>query len=84
MFKQCDMDKIRRLLLVLVADVFVMVISWACLSLIVSCMRVFLGQQVALIRMLSVSSFFAVMFFFAFYLVLDFCEYFSTEIRLRK
>ena len=69
------------ILLIFVGDTLVMLVSWAGLSLILLGVRVLSAQQVALMKMLSVYSFFVVMFCYAFYLIFDLCEYLSTEIR---
>ncbi|MCK4385303.1 MAG: hypothetical protein KAW52_03480 [candidate division Zixibacteria bacterium] len=78
------MRKIKKILLIFVVDTLVMLVSWAGLSLILLGVRVLSAQQVALMKMLSVYSFFVVMFCYAFYLIFDLCEYLSTEIRFGK
>ena len=78
------MDTIKKILLIFVGDTLVMLLSWAGLSLILLCCRIFSAPQVTLIRMLSVYSFFVVMFCYAFYLVFDLCGYLSAEIRFGK
>jgi len=78
------MEKIKKLLSIFVVDTLVMLVSWAGLSLILLGVRVFSGSQVALIRMLSVYSFFIVMFCYAFYLAFDLSKCLSIEIRVEK
>lgn len=78
------MDKIKKLLSIFVVDTLVMLVSWAGLSLILLCVKMFSAAQAALVRMLSVYSFFIVMFCYAFYLAFDLSECVSTEIRVEK
>ena len=78
------MNTIKKILLIFVIDTLIMLVSWAGLSLILLCIRVASTQQVALMKMLSVNSFFIVMFCYAFYLVFDLCECFSTETQGKK
>jgi hypothetical protein len=78
------MGTIRNILLIFALDTFVVLISWAGLSLIAFCVGAFsTGSSIAM-KMLSIYPFFIVMFAYAFYLILDLCEYLSTELRIKK
>jgi len=78
------MDTIKKMLLIFVVNTLVMLISWAGLSLIILGVRVFTSPQAGLVKILSIHSYIVVMFFYAFYLIFDLCEYFSTETQGRK
>jgi hypothetical protein len=78
------MEKIKKILLIFAVDTLITLISWAGLSLILLGIRTFSTPQAVFAKILSVYSFFVVMFCYAFYLVFDLCVYFSTEIRLEK
>jgi hypothetical protein len=73
------MDTIKKMLLIFVVNTLVMLISWAGLSLIIFVVRVLTSPQADLVKILSIHSYIVVMFFYAFYLIFDLCEYFSTE-----
>ena len=78
------MDTIKKILLVFVGDTLIMLISWAGLSLIILGVRVFTSPQAGLVKILSIHSYIVVMFCYAFYLIFDLCEYFSTQSRFEK
>ena len=78
------MDTIKKMLLIFVVNTLVMLISWAGLSLIIFGVRVFTSPQAGLVKMLSIHSYIVVMFCYAFYLIFDLCEYFSTQSRFEK
>ena len=78
------MDTIRKMLLVFLGDTLVMLISWAGLSLMLFGIRIFTGPEAGLVKILSIHSYVVVMFCYAFYLIFDLCEYFSTQSRLKK
>jgi hypothetical protein len=71
-------------LLIFAADTLMMLISWAGVSLIIFCVRVIFTPQAVWAKMLSVYSFFIVIFCYALYLVLDLCLYITMEIRLKN
>ncbi len=73
------MDTIKKMLLIFVVNTLVMLISWAGLSLAILGVRHFTSSQFALVKILSIHSYIVVMFFYAFYLIFDLCQYFSTE-----
>ena len=72
------------MLLIFVVNTLVMLISWAGSSLILLGVRVLTSPQAGLVKILSIHSYVVVMFCYAFYLIFDLCEYFSTEIRFGK
>jgi hypothetical protein len=78
------MEKIKKILLIFAVDTFIMIISWAGLSLIIFCIRALSPPQATLVKILSLYSFFIVMFCYALYLAFDLCEFFSSEIRTEK
>jgi signal transduction histidine kinase len=78
------MERIRKILLIFSLDTFIVLISWAGLSLIAFCVRAFSTVPTILMKMLSIYPFFIIMFGYAFYLILDLCEYLSTELRIEK
>jgi len=78
------MDTIKKMLLIFVVNTLVMLISWAGLSLIILGVRVFTSPQAGLEKVLSIHSYIVVMFCYAFYLIFDLCEYFSTQTQGKK
>jgi hypothetical protein len=72
------MDTIKKMLVIFVVNTLVMLISWAGLSLVLLGVRLLIGQQGDFARLLSIHSYVAVMFFYAFYLIFDLCEFYST------
>jgi len=78
------MERIRKILLIFALDTFIVLISWAGLSLIAFCVRAFSTVPTILMKMFSIYPFFIIMFGYAFYLILDLCEYLSTELRIEK
>lgn len=78
------MDTIKKILLVFVGDTLVMLISWAGLSLILFVLRAFINPQAGLVKILSIHTYIVAMFFYAFYLIFDLCQYFSTQSRFEK
>jgi hypothetical protein len=78
------MERLRKILLIFALDTFIILISWAGLSLIAFCVRVFTTAPTIPMKMLSIYPFFTIMFGYAFYLILDLCEYLSTELRVEK
>lgn len=78
------MDTIKKMLLIFLVNTLVMLISWAGLSLIILGVRVFAGPQAGLVKVLSIHSYIVVMFCYAFYLIFDLCEYFSTQTQGEK
>ena len=79
-----DIDIIKKVLLVFVGNTLVMLLSWAGSSLILFGVRAFTGPQAGLVKILSIHSYVVAMFFYAFYLIFDLCEYISTLSRLEK
>ncbi len=73
------MDTIKKMLLIFVVNTLVMLVSWAALSLILFGVRAWVGPQAPLATVFSIHSYVIVMFCYAFFLVFDLCEYFSTE-----
>jgi hypothetical protein len=63
------MEKIKRVLLIFIVDTFIMLVSWAGLSLINFCVRVFSPPEVFLTKTLPLYSFLVVLSCYAFYLI---------------
>ena len=78
------MDTIKKMLLIFVINTLVMLVSWAGLSLIILGIRVLVSPQADLVKLLSIHSYIIVMFCYAFYLIFDLCEYFSTQTQGKK
>ena len=78
------MDTIKKMLLIFVVNTLVMLISWAALSLILLGLRAYAGPQAALVKIFSIHTYIIVMFSYAFYLIFDLSEYFSTETQRKK
>ncbi len=72
------MHTIKKMLVIFIGDTLVMLVSWAGLSVILFCIRVISARPVALINMLSVSSFLVATFCYAFFLTFDLWECTST------
>ena len=83
-FKKSNMKTIKRILLIFAADTLMMLVSWAGVSLILFCGRAIFTPQAVFAKMLSVYSFFVVMFCYTLYLVFDLCIYITMEIRLKN
>jgi hypothetical protein len=73
------MDTIKKMLLIFVVNTLVMLVSWAALSLILFGVRAWVGSQAPMVKVFSIHSYVIVMFCYAFYLIFDLAEYFSTE-----
>jgi hypothetical protein len=72
------MHTIKKMLLIFVVNTLVMLISWAGLSLIILGVRILVSPQFELVKILSIHTYIVVMFCYAFCLVFDFCEFFTT------
>ena len=72
------------MLLIFVINTLVMLLSWAGLSLIIFGVRVLASPQAGLVKIFSIHSYIIVMFCYAFYLIFDLCEYFSTQTQGEK
>ncbi len=73
------MDTIKKMLVIFVVNTLVMLVSWAVLSLVLLGVRVWMDPQAGLVQIFSIHSYVVVMFCYAFYLIFDLGEYFSTE-----
>ncbi|KPL01192.1 MAG: hypothetical protein AMJ91_01170 [candidate division Zixibacteria bacterium SM23_73_3] len=78
------METIKKMLLIFVVNTLVMLISWAGLSLIILGVRAFTSPQASLVKILSIHSYIVVMFCYAFLLIFDLCEYFSSQAQGEK
>ncbi len=78
------METIKKMLLIFVVNTVVMLVSWAALSLLLLGVRTTIGPDAALVKIFSIHSYIIVMFFYAFYLIFDLCEYFTVETERRK
>lgn len=73
------MDTIKKMLVVFVVNTLVMLVSWAALSLVFLGVKAWMGPQAGLVKIFSIHSYVVVMFCYAFYMIFDLCEYFSSE-----
>jgi hypothetical protein len=73
------MSSIRKILLIFSVDTLIVLIAWASLSLITYCVKIVTAMPEIPVKILSIYSFFVVMFFYAFFLILDLCECLSNE-----
>jgi hypothetical protein len=73
------MDTIKKMLVIFVVNTLVMLVSWAALSLVLLGVRIWVDPQAGLVQIFSIHSYVLVMFCYAFYLIFDLGEYFSTE-----
>ncbi len=78
------MKKIKAILLIFIMDTFIMLVSWAGLSLINFCFRAFSPPETFLTETLPLYSFLVVLSCYAFYLIFDLCECLLTESWLEK
>jgi uncharacterized membrane protein len=76
-----DMDTIKKLLVIFVLNTLVMLVSWAGLSLILLGFRFFIGPGSDMAKIFSIHSYIVVMFFYAFYMIYDVCQYVSAQTR---
>ncbi len=73
------MSSIRNILLIFSLDTFIVLLAWAGLSLITYGVKVVTPLPEIPVKILSIYSFFVVMFCYALFLFLDLCECFSNE-----
>ncbi len=73
------METIKKMLLTFVVNTLVMLISLAGSSLLIFGAKVLKSPEATLVKILSLHSYIAVMFCYAFYLVFDLCEHFLTH-----
>ncbi len=73
------MSSIKKILLIFSVDTLIVLIAWAVLSLITYCVKIVTTMPEIPVKILSIYSFFVVMFFYAFFLILDLCECLSNE-----
>lgn len=78
------MDTTKKMLRIFLINALVMLISWAALSLILFGVRAFAVPQAGLEIILSINSYVVAMFFYAFYLIFDLCQYCSTQSGFEK
>ncbi|GAF96132.1 unnamed protein product [marine sediment metagenome] len=78
------MDTTKKMLRIFLINTLVMLISWAGSSLILFGVRVFTSPQAGLVKILSIHSYVVAMFFYAFYLIFDLCQYCSTQSGFEK
>jgi hypothetical protein len=78
------MDTIKKILLIFIVNTLVMLVSWATLSLTFLGVRAWIGPEAALVKIFSIHSYVLVMFCYAFYLIFDLSEYFSSETMEKK
>jgi len=73
------MKRIKQIFLIFIFDTFIMLVSWAVLSLILFCFRIFSPSELFFGKILPLYSFLLVLACYSFYLIFDFCEYLFTE-----
>jgi len=73
------MKRIKKILLIFVVDTFIMLVSWAGLSIIVFSFKIFSPSELFFGKILPLYSFLIILSCYAFYLIFDLCEFFFTE-----